>query len=329
MNIFPRRKFLTTAGTLIAAPFCNAAHAQAPYPSRPVKLVIGFPAGGATDTLGRLLASHAAMRLSQPVIVENKPGAGTLIAADHVAKAAADGHTLFLTLSGALVNNTALYRNLPYNPGRDFTYLAMLATGQTIITVHKSVPASNLKELVTYARSGRNLSFGSWAAGSQGHILCEALNKSYQLSLLHVAYKGEAPVVQDLIGGQIQMAAGSFGSMAPHIASGALKVIGVVGSQRSAVMPELMTLLEQGATDPAFTTIGWIGLVGPAGMPRDIVERWAAIAREFLELPEARSKIIAYGFEPKFVPTDAFFRTWQADMPVWTKLINDLGVKLD
>jgi len=326
MRQVARRHFLVVAGAFIAAPF---AEAKPVYPSRPVRIVVGFPPGGFTDNLARLLAEKAASQLGQPVIVDNKPGAGAIIAAQHVATAAGDGHTLFLTLSGALINNIALYRALPYKPGRDFTYIAMLGTGPVLIAVHKAVPVSNLKELVAYARSGGNLNFGSWALGSAGHILCEALNKSYQLSLLHVPYKGEGPLIQDLVGGQINIGAGSVGAMRPHMRSGSLKAIGVTGTQRSSTMPEVMTLLEQGASDPAFTTIGWVGLVGPAGMPRDAVERWATIVREFLKMPDVLQRFDTYGFEPKFVPTEAFFRTWQADVPVWTKLLNDTGVKLD
>lgn len=326
MRQVPRRHFLLVAGAFIAAPF---AEAQTVYPSRPVRIVVGFPPGGFTDNLARLLAEKAASQLGQPVIVDNKPGAGAIIAAQQVANAAADGYTLFLTLSGALINNTALYRSLPYNPGHGFTYIAMLGTVTVLIAVHKSVPVSNLKEFIAYARSGHNLNFGSWAPGSQGHILCDALNKFYQLSLLHVPYKGEVPLVQDLVGGQIQIGAGSLGAMRPHLRSGALKAIGVVGTERSRAMPEVMTLLAQGASDPAFATVGWVGLVGPAGMPHDAVERWATIVREFLELPDVRQRFDTYGFEPKFVPTEAFFRTWQADVAVWTKLINDTGVTLD
>lgn len=322
----PRRYFMVVAGTLVASHAASIAMASIP---QAIRIVVGYPPGGLTDIFARQLAAFAAPRLNQSIVVDNKPGAGTIIAAEHVAKQPADGNTLFLSLSSTLINNTALYRNLPYNPGKDFTFIAMLGIINAIVVVHKSVPASNLKDLVAYARSNRDLSFGSWASGSTGHILCAALNDAYRLSMIHVPYKGEAPAIQDLVGGQIQIAAASIGSVHPHLRSGALKAIGINGTQRSSVIPEAMTFLEQGATAPAFTTIGWVGLVGPAGMPRDAIERWTKIVRDFLELPDIQQRFNAYGIEPKFVANDDFFRIWQADMPVWAKLINDVGVKLD
>lgn len=326
----PRRTFLNIAGALAVAPFANAQ--QPGYPVRQIRIVVGFAPGGTADVFARLLAANAAIKLGQPVMVDNKPGAGAIIAADHVAKSAADGYTLWLTFAEPLVSNPALYRRLPYSPARDFSYVAMLAAGPLVVAVNKSVPAKNLQELIAYARRGQagaGLNFGSWGAGSHGHLLCEAFNKTYQLGMFHVPYKGEGPTIQDLIGGQIQIAAGSIGGTGPHIRRGALNAIGVIGSRRSRALPDVKTLYEQGATDVAFTTRGWVGLVGPAGLPSAIIDRWVNIVREFLATPEVQQRFAGYGFEPAFLPPDGFIQKWQGDAPVWARLIKQSGVTLD
>ncbi len=326
MPQFSRRRFITIASVELATQFSGLAFGSA---AQPIRIVVGYPPGGMVDSFARLLAVHGGKVLDQQIIVDNKPGAGTIIAAENVAKSMADGRTLFLTLSGSLINNTALYQKLPYDPNRDFTYIALLATVPIVTTVHKSVPAANLQELVAYSRSRKDLSFGSWAPGSAGHIVCEALNKSYQLSLVHVPYKGEAPMIQDLVGGQIQIASGSVGSMQPHLRSGAVKAIALTGSHRSQAAPEVMTFAEQGGSSPAFAAVGWMGLVGPANLPAETVARWKKIVLDFLNLPDVQQRLNTYGADPKFLPAEEFYRFWQADLPVWTKLINDTGVKLD
>jgi tripartite-type tricarboxylate transporter receptor subunit TctC len=334
MSSSNRRRWLQRAGAISIAPLfptSPSVTAQRGYPTRPVRIVVGFAAGGSADTFARLLANKAGTALGQSVIVDNRPGAGASIAADHVAKSPPDGHTLFLTFSEALVANTALYRKLPYSPQRDFAFISMLCSSKLVIAVNKSIPANNLKEFVSFVRlpSTKLMSFGSWGAGSHGHLLCEALNKHYGLALQHIPYKGEGPTIQDLLAGEIQIAAGSIGTMAPHIRSGALRAIGVIGDKPSAALPQVPSLVEQGATAPAFALLGWMGLVAPAGTPGPIIDRWVAIVREFVESSEAQQRLLAFGFEPKILAKDAFVQAWQADVPIWTKLINETGVTLD
>ncbi|MFM7295150.1 MAG: Bug family tripartite tricarboxylate transporter substrate binding protein [Burkholderiales bacterium] len=334
MSSSDRRRWLQCAGAIGLAPFlstCPKLSAQGGYPVRTVRIVVGFAAGGAADTFARLLANRAGASLGQSVIVDNRPGAGAAIAADHVAKSPADGHTLFLTFSEALVANTALYRKLPYNPKRDFAFISMLCASKLVVAVNKSIPVGSLKELVALARAPftKPMNFGSWGAGSHGHLLCEALNKSYRLALQHIPYKGEGPAIQDLVAGEIQIAAGSIGAMAPHIRSGALRAVGVTGDKPSAALPQVPSLIEQGATARAFALLGWMGLVAPAGTPERVVDRWVTIVREFIESNEAQQRLLAFGFEPKLLAKDVFFRAWQADVPIWTRLISETGVTLD
>jgi tripartite-type tricarboxylate transporter receptor subunit TctC len=297
--------------------------------AKPIRIVVGFAPGGTADTLARLIAAKAAMRLNRPVLVDNKPGAAAILGADHVARSAADGHTFFLTFSEALVSNTALYRNLPYKPERDFDFVALLAAGPLVICVNKDVPANNLASLVANARKGGVLNFGSWGKGSHGHLLCEALNKFYQIDMQHIAYKGEAPTIVDLVAGQIQLAAGSIGGMAQHIKSGALKPIGVIGHHESAALPMVPTLLSQGANDAAFTTLGWVGLVAPKGITSQVATEWSALMRDIMSMPDVAARFSSIGFEPRYLDGAAFFKQWQRDTPVWTRLINAAGLSLD
>ena len=321
-----RRQFFLAASALMAAPITKA---KINYPVRPIRIVVGFAPGGTADVFARLVAAKAATKMGQPVVVDNKPGAGAILAAEHVAKSDADGYTIFMTFSEAFVSNTALYRSLPYQPAKDFSFIARIAAGPLVVAVNQSIPANNLRELVAYGKSQKVLNFGSWGRGSHGHLLCEALNKSYALSMQHVPYKGEGPTIQDLLAGQIQIAAGSIGGMRPHIQNGTLKAIGIIGKDSSRALPTVPTLYSQGATDSAFTTLGWVGLVGPAKLPAEIVLQWATVINEILMMPDIRARLIDYGFEPAFQSSDAFFRQWQSDVPIWTQLVKSAGVTLD
>lgn len=327
MKKISRRHFLATPLVLLPPALHAAAHTI--YPNRPVRIVVGFQAGGTADVFARVMAARMASILGQPVIVENKPSAAAILAADYVAKSVADGHTLFLTFAEALVSNPTLYRQLPYQPQRDFSFIAKLASGPLVIAVNKSVPATTVATLAAHVKSGAKINFGSWGAGSHGHLLCEALNKFYGINMQHVAYKGESLVIQDLLGGQIQIAAASIGGMRAHLQSGALNAIGVIGKSPSRALPTVPTLFSQGATDNAFTTIGWVGLVGPATMPPAIVKRLSEVIRDVLAQQDVAEKFLSYGFEPTYVPSIAFYQQWQRDAPIWGKLIREAGVTLD
>jgi len=327
MSTNSRRSFLITSTALAASPVFASQYPR--HPNRPIRIVVGFQAGGTADVFARLIAVKMAALLSQTVIVENKPSAAAIMAAEHVAKSAPDGYTLFLTFAEALTSNPALYRQLSYQPQRDFSFISQLASGPLVIAVNKSQPATNVATLVAHAKSGAKLNFGSWGAGSHGHLLCQALNKFYGLDIEHVAYKGESLTIQDLLGGQIQIAAGSIGGMRAHLQSGAVKAIGVNGKSPSRALPLVPTLFSQGATDNAFTTLGWVGMVGPANMPTAIVVRLSDVLRDVLAQPDVAKKFLGYGFEPTYLSSEKFYLAWQADSLIWAKLIRDAGVTLD
>jgi len=322
-----RRQLLVAIGAMPIAALASSARASR-YPARPVRIVVGFAPGGTADAFARLLAEFATKQLRTAVIVENKAGAAAIVGAEHVAKSSADGYTLLLTFADAMVGNPALYRQLPYKPASDFVPVGLLAQGPLVVSIGKSVPASNLREFVAHARKA-SISWGSWGAGSHGHLLCEAMNKAYQLTMQHVPYKGEAPTVQGLLGGEIQIAAGSIGVMAPHLKSGALKALGTNGVQPSLTLPQVPTLAEQGASGEAFTKLGWVGLVAPANTPADIVAQWGTLVRDFLALESTRTRFLAYGFEPSFLDSTALRKRMEDDARVWARLIAEAGVRLD
>lgn len=296
--------------------------------TRPVRLVVGFAPGGTADVFARMLAQFATEQLGRNVIVDNRPGAGAIIGADHVAKSAADGNTLLLTFAEALVSNPALYRSLPYQPARDFDFVCLLAQGPLVVAVNKSLGIDSLETFISTARK-KSLNWGSWGAGSHGHLLCEALNRTYQLQIQHVPYKGEAPTIQALLGGEIQVAAGSIGGMRPHLNAGTLRAIGTIGSQRSLALPETRTLYEQGARDAAFTTLGWVGLVAPKGLDAAVAKQWLDLVRAFFAREETRRQFLNYGFEPRVLDRTAFRQLFEADSITWAQLIRQSGVRLD
>jgi tripartite-type tricarboxylate transporter receptor subunit TctC len=304
-------------------------HAQ-DFPSKPIRLVVPFAPGGATDILARVLAEKMSPRLGQPVIVDNKAGAAGIIGTDAVAKAPADGYTLLLSLSNAMLTNVFLYEKLPYDPRRDLALVSQIATAPLVLVVHPSVQANSGSELLLYV--GRNkgkLAYGSYGIGSYPHLAGALMSASQQADMSHVAYKGEAPMMQDLIGGQIQMAYASVLQAKPYIEAGKIKVIGITGERRVGALPNVPTLVEQGFKDEAYRMTGWLAIALPTGTPKVVVQRIAVEVRAACELPDVRTRIAAMGFEVKCSSPEAFAATYQQELPVWERLIKQSGAKVE
>jgi tripartite-type tricarboxylate transporter receptor subunit TctC len=325
-----RRHFLQSAAVItlpLATLSSQKAHAQAT-----ARIVVGFAPGGTADVFARLFAEFAARHLNHPVIVENRPGASAIIGAETVARAAPDGNTIFLSFADAICGSPALYRKLPYQPATDFAPIAQLAQGPLVVAANKDVPAKNLTEFVNYAKR-KDLSWGSWGAGSHGHLLCEALNRAHGLSMQHVAYKGEAPALQALLSGEIQVMAASIGGMLPHLRAEKVRALGTNGRMRSLALPLVPTLLEAGAAPgeqaDAFALVGWVGLFAPARTPPPQISRWSDALKTFLAGEPAQQRILLYGFEPKHLGPQAFTDKTRADTAMWAKLIRQAGVTLD
>jgi tripartite-type tricarboxylate transporter receptor subunit TctC len=269
------RRQLLAAGAL--ASVAPAALAQEWQPDRPIRVVVPFPAGGATDVWARLCAEPMSEMLRVPVVVENRSGAGGMIGADAVAKAAPDGHTLLFTIT-SLVQAPVVLGNAPYDAVRDFSPIGRMGTTTLILVVRGDHPPRNLQEFVAYAR-GRQLTLGSWAAGSSGHVFGLAFNNTAGLGMTHVAYRGEAPMVTAFLSREVDVGINSLTSVREHIASGKLRPLAALGSSRAGTMPEVPTFLEQGV-EVGRDWSGFIGLLGPARMPAAIHARLVETFRQ-------------------------------------------------
>ena len=329
MNTFLTRR--TCLGIVAASALClgPAAHAQT-YPTKLIRIIVPFPAGGATDTVARLLAEKMAPRLGQTIIVENKGGAAGILGTDMVVKAPGDGHTLTVSLSTNLLTNQFLFKNLPYNPQRDLVLVSQIAVAPIVLLVHPSVPASTGPELLKYIAANKGkVSYGSWGVGSAGHLSSAHLSQSQNANMSHVAYKGEAPMITDLIGGQIQMAFASAQQAKSFVDAGKLKAIGVTGEQRMSVLPNVPTLVEQGLKDDVFRVTGWVAMAAPAATPQAVIQRLADEVRAACELPEVRARITALGFTPVARGPEEFAAAYKKDLPVWERLVKQSGATLD
>jgi len=325
------RRALLCAAASTAALFALApAHAQAPYPNKPIRMVVPFQAGGATDVLARVLGQKMSAGLGQPIVIDNKPGAAGIIGTDAVAKSAPDGYTLVLSLSNSLMTNEFLYEKLPYDTQRDLTLVYQIAMAPLVLVVHPGVPAKTGPELLKHVAVNKGkLAYGSYGVGAYPHLAGAHMSLSQQADMNHVAYKGEAPMVQDLIGGQIQMAYASALVAKPHIDAGKIKAIGVTGERRMSTMPNLPTLAEQGLKDEAYRVTGWLAIAVPAKTPKPIVDRIAEEVRKATQQPDVRERVAAMGFEIKDSSPELFAAAWKQERPVWERLIKQSGAKLE
>ncbi|MFC5606981.1 Bug family tripartite tricarboxylate transporter substrate binding protein [Variovorax soli] len=310
------------------------AHAQggaAGFPSKPIQLVVPFPAGGATDGAARLIADRLRQQLGQPVLVDNKPGASGILGTDFVAKAPADGHTLVFSLSTSLLINQFLYKKLPYQPQKDLALVSHVVNAPIALLVHPSLPAANAEELAKYIRANKGkLSYGSWGVGSAGHLSLAEMSKKFDADMTHVAYKGEAPMLQDLVGGQIQMAFASTLQAKTFAEAGKLRIVGVTGEKRSGALPASPTLAEQGWKDDIFRITGWAAMAAPAGTPKAVVDKLADEVRKACEQPEVRARMLALlGSEPTAYGPEQFAALYARELPVWQRVVKDTGATLD
>lgn len=331
-RLIQRRLVLQGAAALGGAALFTEVAAQAgkAWPSKPIRMVVPFNAGGGTDFAARVIGEALAQRLGQPVVVDNKGGASGILGTDTVAKAPADGHTLLLSLSTTMLINQFLYTKLPYNPQKDLTLISQVATGPVTLVAHPSVPASNMKELLQWLKANKGkVSYGSWGMGSYAHLAGAYMSKATASDMVHSAYKGEAPMIQDLIGGQIQLCFASAQNTKDFIENGRLKAIGVTGMQRMAILPKVPTIHEQGVQDDAYSIVGWVAMGAPAGLPQPIVDTLSAHLREIAKDPKVLERLRGAGLPPLFNGPQEFQQNYRRDMPVWKKLVEDAEARLD
>jgi tripartite-type tricarboxylate transporter receptor subunit TctC len=316
-----RRQAIAALAAMAATPL----HAQnAPFPSRLVRIVPFGSAGGPIDTLARVYAEKLQARWGQTVIVEAKPGASGIVAADFVAKSAPDGYTVMFTLPLTHIN-VPILQKVPYDPVRDFTPLSMLATGGPMIVVRSDAPFGDVKGLIAFAKAqGRPLNYGTWGNGSTAHLFGELLKRQSGAELTHIPYKAEAAVHNDLFGGALDFAWSNPATARGHVQAGKMKVLAIAGTRRVSIMPMVPTFTEQGFV--GFDIDSWIGVYGPAKLPPDIQNTWVTALREITAMPEVAQRLVAFGFEPLGNTPAQFAERYQADYPRMAELIKAAGV---
>ncbi|MCY7317753.1 MAG: tripartite tricarboxylate transporter substrate binding protein [Ramlibacter sp.] len=319
------------AAALLPVLLVPAAQAQtqtqsAVWPTKPVKIVVTFPPGGAPDTLARLLADKWSQALGQPVTVDNKPGAGGNIGADFVAKSSPDGTTLVIGTVGTHAINPSLYTTMPYNHVRDFTPVTFLASTPNMLVVNNSVPARNVKELIELAKK-QPLTFGSAGSGTSIHLSGELFNTQAGVKMQHIPYKGRAQAVPDLLGGRITMMFDNMPSALPLVKAGEIRALAVTSATRSPAAPNVPTLAESGL--PQFEATSWFALLGPAGMPRDVQLRINAETARVLALPDVKEKLATLGLDPAPGTPEALAALIQAETAKWARVVKESGAKAD
>ena len=304
------------------------AQAQPTYPSKPIRLVVPFPAGGTTDILARAVAQRLTETMGQPVIVDNRAGAGGNIGAELVAKAPPDGYTLLMGTVGTHAINASLYAKMPYDHVRDFAPVILVAGVPNVLVVNPTLPVNSVQELIAYGKANPGkLNFASSGNGTSIHLAAELFKTMTGVQMAHVPYKGSAPALVDLIGGQVQLMFDNLPSALPQIKAGKLKALAVTSAQRSAALPDLPTVAESGL--PGFEASSWFGLLTPAGTPKDIIAKLNGEVAKWLATPEAKEKMAAQGAIPAGKSPDDFARHIAAETAKWQKVVKDSGAKVD
>jgi tripartite-type tricarboxylate transporter receptor subunit TctC len=305
-----------------------SAAAQAAFPEKPIRVVIGFPAGGPLDQHARLLTERLQAVLGQPIVIDYKSGAGGTVGAQDVMKAPPDGYTLMLANTGVMVINPALYSKLPYQTTRDFTPIARTAMQPLALLVTPKLPVNSLKEFIDYTRSRPGqVNYGSAGNGGISHLVPEMFKNSTGLFMVHIPYRGSAPAFTDLMAGQVQFMAESIPQAANYHKQGKVKALAVTSKTRNPALPDTPTVIESGIKD--FEVVGFYGFLAPAGLPKDVTAKLSDAFRQVMTSPDIRSRMVAQGADPAFLDSEEFARFLNAEMPRWADAVKKSGAKLD
>ena len=328
MHRRPLLTLIAAAASAAAGLAAGPAAAQAPFPSKPVRILIGFPAGGPLDAHARLLADRLGQLLGQPIVVDYKAGAGGTVGADSVARSDPDGHTLLLANTGTMVINPAIYPRNPYDTLKDFVPVARTAMQPLAFVVNPKVPANTLQEFIALAKKqpGR-LNYGSAGNGGISHLVPEMFKQATGTFIVHIPYRGSAPAFTDLLAGQVQLMAESIPQASQYVRQGKLRALGVTSRERNPALPDTPTMIEAGLK--GFEVVGFYGVLAPAGTPRPVVERLAAAFKGALETPDIRNRMVTQGADPAYLGPEEFARFLAAEMPKWAQAVKDSGAKLD
>jgi tripartite-type tricarboxylate transporter receptor subunit TctC len=307
----------------LAVPLFAAAQS---YPTKPVNLIVPFPPGGATDVIARMVAEKLAVKWGQPVVVTNKPGAGTLLAAEQVARAPGDGYTLYMTTASHTISAN-LYKKVPYDAIKDFTPVTLISTIPLVLVTTPSVPAKTLPELIAYARANRGMSFASSGNGTPPHLTMELFKARNNLDLTHIPYKGDTPMLTDLLGGQVQMAFMTLSAVLPQIKAGKLKAIAVAHAKRVEAIPAVPTVQESGM--PGFLSATWFGIYGPGTLQADLTQRIYRDVAQIVAVPEFTAKLKEMGGEVDNSTPQAFQVHVDAEMKRWAEAVRLSGAQVN
>ena len=321
-----RRQWVRLACTALCACFAGMVMAQG-YPNKPVKLVVPYPPGGPTDIVARLVAQKLGDQMGQPFVIENKPGAGGNPGAEAVARSAPDGYTLLVATTAHAIN-PSLFSKLNYQLLKDLSPVTQLTSGPLVIVANPALPAKNVTELIALAKSkSGGLNFASSGNGQSTHLSAELFSAMAGVKMSHIPYKGSAPALTDVMGGQTDLMFDTMLSSMPHVKAGKLKALAVTSAQRSPIAPELPTVAESGL--PGYEAIAWNGLLAPAGTPKEVVARLNAELKKVLEQPEVKQRFEAQGFTASWNTPEAFESFLKSEVDKWDKVVKVSGAKVD
>lgn len=321
------RRSLLISAAVLASTCCGLAQADT-YPSKPVRWVVAYAAGGGSDALARTVGTQLSAQLGQSVLIDNKPGGATVIGAENVAKSPGDGYTVFTADNGTLVFNTALFKKLSYDPQKDFTAVGMMARFPLLLAVNPNAGYADVKALLEAAKANPGkLSFGSPGVGSPHHLAMEMLKSRAKLDMIHIAYRGAAPAIQDVVGGQLPLMVVDSAAGMQMIKAGKLKPLATFSKTRLAALPDVPSLMELGYTD--VEAVAWQGLVVPSATPKDIVAKLSVELQKAIQSEPVRAQFMTMGIEPTPSDAAAMQKHWSQESQYWPRLIRERGISLD
>ena len=326
MIVRPTRRDVLRYGSLTALAALPAPAIAQAWPSKAIRIVVTYPAGGLTDVFARAYGEYVSQKVGQPVVVENKTGAAGAIGAEMVKSSPADGYTLMFTNSTTMIMNKVLFKKLPYDPDKDFALVAWFNTGHLPTIINKDVPAKTIPEFAAWARD-RKVSLATYGAGSYAHVVTETLNRHYGLKMEAVHYRGEALMWQDVASGAVQGASGSYASASAVLQTGAGRPIAVPTMERMKKLPDVPTFYEQGLTEKAFQVRGWVGCAAPVGTPDDVVQKLSDLMVEAGKTERIQKIIDTFGIDEAARDRTYFKKVLDEEGPVWLDVIKSLNIE--